>query len=751
MSASVHTKISDFFIQSTDDLLTFFPSFSVIICGDFNDFDIDKCNTYLGLSKTVSSPTRGDHCLDNILISDDLRRHYVLPASVGPPISTSDHCSVLLKSYERNIRAGNLRLAKIFDLRQSNIENFCGFLSEIDFSQLYDEKDVNRKCELLYDTLDKAITSTIPVEIVYMTDKDKRWMTPLLKSFINKRWNAYRTNNMTLYNHYKEKVKVEICNAKKLCAEKIGHDSRSLWKLVRDTCASKNSTNDDIHRLAGDSKDVGFVLNEMATVFASHLHSDSTNEEEVEVSLSNVFCNKFSIDNIDVEKLLASVKAGKSPGPDGIHPILWKCAASVLAMPLTNIILSSINTGVFPDRWKLADIVPIPKVSKPTINDFRPVSLLSTASKLLERIALQQIEEILERLYGDNQFAYRKSGSTTAALVALHDVITKGMDDPNCIAVKVIFLDLSKAFDKVSHSLLMATLQEFIPDNLYSWLNSYLRDRRMRIRHNSSYSLEFSGTSGVPQGSVLGPKLFAAYVGSLKPKTVSCTMLKFADDIVLLFPITKNRTSCVEDELLNVDDWMLKHRLILNKRKTKTLFIGKKGYSCSHQSEVCNHSVCFLGVRFACDLKWNLHFSVTLKSCASRLFLIRKLKSFLPPDKLRQIYHALIASRILYAAPLFVGLNETLSDDLERFQRRAHRIVCGRSCKCVSFKSFKGERERQVIALLLRAESDIRHVLHGFVPQRLAASGHSSLPIVNTSRRLSSFILYSSILINSCL
>ena len=81
---------------------------------------------------------------------------------------------------------------------------------------------------------------------------------------------------------------------------------------MRDTCASKNSTNDDIHRLAGDSKDVGFVLNEMAAVFASHLQSDNTNEEEVEVSLSNVFCNKFFIDNIDVEKLLASVKAGKS-------------------------------------------------------------------------------------------------------------------------------------------------------------------------------------------------------------------------------------------------------------------------------------------------------------------------------------------------------------------------------------------------------------------------------------------------------
>ena len=95
-------------------------------------------------------------------------------------------------------------------------------------------------------------------------------------------------------------------------------------------------------------------------------------------------------------------------------------------------------------------------------------------------------------------------------------------------------------------------------------------------------------------------------------------MLKFADDIVLLFPITENRTSCVEEELLNVDDWMFEASFDLKEEKNKKFVhcIGKKGYSCSHQSEVCNHSVCFLGVPFTCDLKWNLHFSVTLKSCA---------------------------------------------------------------------------------------------------------------------------------------
>ena len=97
----------------------------------------------------------------------------------------------------------------------------------------------------------------------------------------------------------------------------------------------------------------------------------------------------------------------------------------------------------------------------------------------------------------------------------------------------------------------------------------------------------------------------------------------------------------------------------------------------------CDHSVRYLGVQWTCDLKWNRHFESILKSCGLRLFLIRKLKSILPADKLWRIYNSLIVSRIQYAAPLFVGLSETISEELEKFQRRAHRIVCSKTANAV--------------------------------------------------------------------
>ncbi|KAI5743678.1 hypothetical protein M8J77_021007 [Diaphorina citri] len=179
--------------------------------------------------------------------------------------------------------------------------------------------------------------------------------------------------------------------------------------------------------------------------------------------------------------------------------------------PLTHIFNKSLSTGVFPAEWKSANVVPLQKVTSPSsCNDYRPISLLPLLSKALEKLAIWQIIDFAEHqnVLDLFQSGFRRRHSTATALVKVTDDIRLSLD-----AGKVFFLvllDMSKAFDSVDFDVLLATLKHMrLSDNALSWIDSYLRGRKQRILHDGKYSEWKSIRSGVPQGSVAGPLLFA--------------------------------------------------------------------------------------------------------------------------------------------------------------------------------------------------------------------------------------------------
>jgi len=452
-------------------------------------------------------------------------------------------------------------------------------------------------------------------------------------------------------------------------------------------------------------------------------------------------------------KLLSQIKLNKAPGSDGIPPhVIRKCASSI-APPLTHLFSLPIEFGELPSQWKLARVIPIPKRGAKSISDLRPISLLPIFAKILERIVVDSVRDRLVSIYGDTQFGFRPKSSTLQAHIKIHDYITLKMDDPQIDGILLTSLDLSKAFDRLSHaSLIDGLIQSKLPSSFIKWCISFLSMRRQQVILGGCVTgKQIVVHSGVPQGSVLSPYLFAAHMRTLTPISSDCCIVKYADDIVLLHPFTK--TSNIEvifkSEVQNATIWCKDHGLELNENKTKCMVISKRPsfYKSSLQDKKVPY-LKILGVTFTEKLKWGEHIESVCRKASSRLFIVRRLKEFMSKDDLFLVYKGFIQSILEYNAPLMAGLNVKYSEKLERLQKRAHRLICGRNCECDAFIPLSVRRDRCALKTFLRMQQE-DHILHHLFPQFLPRTKHISLPIMNTHRRATSFIPYCSFLYNT--
>ena len=265
-------------------------------------------------------------------------------------------------------------------------------------------------------------------------------------------------------------------------------------------------------------------------------------------------------------------------GPDNIpNRVLRNCAAEITPR-LTRIIQHSLNTGRMAKCWKIANLTPLyKKGEKHQTGNYRPVSLLPCVSKVLERVVHNHVMDFLEdnRLLSYNQSAFRKGTSTTTHLQELYHQLARGMDQRK--TAKIIFADISKAFDKVWHGGLLDKVHRLgIRGNLLRWLKDYLADRFQRVVLKGSTSSWLKIIAGVPQGSIMGPLLFMIFVDDII-RNLDCMACLFADD-VNLFAIEQNEEECIKRLQPNVDkitEWALKWKMSMNPAKTETLTVKR--------------------------------------------------------------------------------------------------------------------------------------------------------------------------------
>ena len=314
-----------------------------------------------------------------------------------------------------------------------------------------------------------------------------------------------------------------------------------------------------------------------------------------------------------VAKLLANLQGHKAHGPDGIPARLLKETAHSMAPLLTHIFKASLHQCKLPCDWKTALVSPIHKKnSRKSPANYRPISLTSIPCKILEHLIYSSVYNHLEvnSILCDAQHGFRKKRSCETQLIVTINEIASRVNLGE--QVDVLTLDFSKAFDKVPHERLFHKLQYYgIQGTYLNWIKEFLRNREQQIVVDNKFSTPSKVTSGVPQGSVLGPLLFQLFINDL-PNGLESSVKLYADDVLIMRSITTpNDHQILQNDLTKLALWSANWQMPFNLTKCEHLTVTNSPYPSTHHYKLNDYtiqrvqSIKYLGLTISHNLSWS--------------------------------------------------------------------------------------------------------------------------------------------------
>lgn len=402
----------------------------------------------------------------------------------------------------------------------------------------------------------------------------------------------------------------------------------------------------------------------------------------------------------EIIRQISSLKNGKSVGVDGLSSTVLKKIVYLIVEILTYLINSCFQVGVFPTCLKKAIVVPVfKKGDQLEISNYRPISLLSSFSKVFERCLKDRILDFLghNNTLAENQFGFRPGRNSETALLLVMESVYESINMNLCTAV--VFLDLKKAFDTVNHSLLLETLNSVgFGGHVLDLLRSYLSNRSQSVRIKNVFSADLQINCGVPQGSVLGPILFLIYINELCGMTLKGKLVAYADDISIVY--SENSWDIVhesiEHDLGILRRWLDHFHMILSDKSSIMRFVpssllGLPDHVICHSS-TCSGQSCdtacirlnfveqlrYLGVILDSKLTWTAHADMLKSSLIPTIRGCYELSKYCSERLLRSFYFACIDSRLNYALNVWGGHSEISMHPVYMSQRFALRALLGK-------------------------------------------------------------------------
>lgn len=525
-------------------------------------------------------------------------------------------------------------------------------------------------------------------------------------------------NLMNKYRTLRNKVTSMTRKEKKdHLASRLDEDpsSKNIWKIINDQISDKRSSKVIIKE---NGKQIDSEL-ETAQIFNQHFHDKIQNlRERIDPSFikdplskmdqkmlgkERILFNLKTVSEYKVLKILKNLKPKNSHGFDDISAKVLKNAAEIIYLPLTRIINTSISSGIFPDLWKLAIVKPLfKKGNKNDKANYRPISLLSAPSMVLERVVRSQIVEYMEdnKLFATNQFGFRSNKSTIGAILSMHTKCLRNSDEEEVNAMA--FYDLSAAFDCLDADILCGKLAKLGFSKLaVSWIKSYLRGRKQKVMVGNSLSDSMELPFGSPQGSCLSPSLFIILISDVDLWVENSELIGYCDDTsgVTRGGSEMEAVNKLEEDAIRILEFMSSNLLVINPSKTCVMIDSKQSKLTS--VKIGNENVPIetegklLGLQFSKDLSWGKHIGDLRGILNQRISIIRRLKEILPMPQLIMVGEALVNSKIRYGIAAYgsvqLSQDATKHADMKRLQilqNSLMRMILGiklSDCKSVDY------------------------------------------------------------------
>ena len=366
---------------------------------------------------------------------------------------------------------------------------------------------------------------------------------------------------------------------------------------------------------------------------------------------------------------------------------MLKDAAVVFSKPLTRIVNESLSQGTVPSEWKYAKITPLFKKGLSTdMDNYCPISVLPLVSKVLERIVHHQLHSFLSehKLLNPYQCGFRRNHSTKFAAIAFLDYIRRRVDLG--LLTGAVFIDLRKAFDSVDHEILISKLESYgLRDIELDWFRNYLTDRKQLVSLGKEISDPCLITSGVPQGSILGPLLFVLFVNDLPIVLERCQILMYADNTIMYFAASNAQeiSSTLTSELAKVNDWLVHNSLFIHQGKTECVLFGtgsrlanaNLSVNIDGQEPTRVAEYKYLRVILDESLSWNAHVNYLISKVSKRLGILGRTRRSISMHTADIIYRSFIPPVLDYCDTVWNCCRRINAGYIEKVQRRAARII----------------------------------------------------------------------------
>lgn len=696
---SPSSNINDFFSYFEDVLIDFFAQCDKLLClGDFNInmLDLDaphaiQLNNILatfGLDQIISMPTRISSISSTLIDLAWCNPESVLDSGVRD-VSVSDHfliyISLTLEHIEPNVTQYVYRA-----LKNINLVDFQLDLEGAPWHNIFLLNNIDTKVAFLTNTILSIFDIHAPVQVKkgvirpytpWMTDNIK-FMKRLKNQALNR---FHQTRNPDHWRYYKQ--------LRNLITSSIRNEKKAYLNHKFQNSSPKEQWN-ELKKLKIVNKKKNFIPDNLknANQINAFFSQITSNQAAPSNDLLNFYSNnlllvdkqfKFTIVSEEtISKLLLNIKS-KAFGADSLNITLIIFCCPFIIPYITHILNCCIQESYFPKDWKLANVVPLPKINNPSeLGHLRSISILPTLSKLLEKVMQLQI---LSYVTTNNIIPFKQSGfragySCTTALTDVIDDIVRAQDENE--ATLLIMIDYTKAFDMINHQLLLSILKYIgFGEAAFSLVSSFLTDRYQRVICDGNCSDILLVTAGVPQGSILGPLLYSIYTFNFINSLKHCKYHLYADDTQIYKSFSPNQVETV-NTLLNSDlESLLKtsidHSLQVNPSKSVAMLFCSENIRGQLMQLITpklgNNYICFknsyknLGLIVDIKLKFKEHITLCMGRAFSMLKLIYTHRHSLSQNTKSLLCESLILSHFNFADSVYSPFLD--SYDVKRIQK----------------------------------------------------------------------------------